>query len=203
MSCARISEASITSRSAAVRPEFRQHLLTGGSISLVSILELSLFDLTVCPRRASLCPPLEECGENERFATNYGKSEVHRTDGTTGIGVRMANPVRRTTTPEATGRVDEAGPRLSNPGEHLWAIRVEAKGPHPGFSTDANHRRFKTGTKIIREWKGQLHKVAVTTEGYLYNGEAYKSLSPIAFRITGTKWSGPAFFGTEPKESTR
>jgi hypothetical protein len=68
---------------------------------------------------------------------------------------------------------------------------------------DANRHRFKTGTKIIREWKGELHEVAVTPEGYLYKGDVYKSLSPIAFRITGTKWSGPAFFGTKPKESTR
>ena len=51
-----------------------------------------------------------------------------------------------------------------------------------------NQRRFKVGTKIIRKWKGQLHEVAVTTEGYVYSGDVYKSLSPIAFRITGTKW---------------
>ena len=72
-----------------------------------------------------------------------------------------------------------------------------------GLASDANRRRFKTGTKIIREWKGQLHEVTVTAEGYLYKGEVYKSLSPIAFRITGTKWSGPAFFGTKPKERNR
>jgi hypothetical protein len=71
------------------------------------------------------------------------------------------------------------------------------------LATDANRRLFKAGTKIIREWKGQLHEVAVMAEGYLYKSELYKSLSPIAFRITGTKWSGPFFFGTKPKESTR
>jgi hypothetical protein len=64
----------------------------------------------------------------------------------------------------------------------------------------SNSRRFKAGTKIIREWRGKVHEVAVTPEGYVYNGEVYKSLSRIAFRITGTKWSGPAFFGTKPKE---
>jgi hypothetical protein len=62
-------------------------------------------------------------------------------------------------------------------------------------------QRFKTGTKIIREWRGRVHEVAVTPEGYVYNGEVYKSLSPIAFRITGTKWSGPAFFGIKPREA--
>jgi len=77
------------------------------------------------------------------------------------------------------------------------------KGLVPVLASDANRRHFKTGTKIVREWKGQLHEVAVTAEGYLYNGSVYKSLSPIAFRITGTKWSGPAFFGTKLKEGAR
>ena len=79
----------------------------------------------------------------------------------------------------------------------------QRKGTIQGLASDGNRRRFKTGTKIIREWKGQLHEVAVTAEGYVYNGEVYKSLSPIAFRITGTKWSGPAFFGTKAKEGGR
>ena len=77
------------------------------------------------------------------------------------------------------------------------------KGTIQGLASEVNRRRFKTGTKIIREWKGQLHEVAVTAEGYLYKEDMYKSLSPIAFRITGTKWSGPAFFGTKPKEISR
>jgi hypothetical protein len=77
------------------------------------------------------------------------------------------------------------------------------KGSIQDLASDANRRRFKTGTKIIREWKGELHEVAVMAEGYVYKGEVYKSLSPIAFRITGTKWSGPAFFGTKAKEGGR
>ena len=74
------------------------------------------------------------------------------------------------------------------------------KGRIEDLASEANRRHFNTDTKIIREWRGQLHEVAVTAEGYLYKGDVYKSLSPIAFRITGTKWSGPAFFGTKPKE---
>ena len=77
------------------------------------------------------------------------------------------------------------------------------KGRIQDLASDANRRRFKTGTKIIREWKGQLHEVAVTSEGYVYKGDVYKNLSRIAFRITGTKWSGPAFFGTKAKECGR
>lgn len=71
------------------------------------------------------------------------------------------------------------------------------------LARDADKRSFKPGTKIVREWRGELHEVAVTAEGYVYKGEVYKGLSPIAFRITGTKWSGPAFFGTKVKEGSR
>jgi len=61
-------------------------------------------------------------------------------------------------------------------------------------------RRFRPGTRIVREWKGKVHEVAITDSGFEYKGETFKSLSPIACRITGTHWSGPAFFGTKGKK---
>jgi hypothetical protein len=56
---------------------------------------------------------------------------------------------------------------------------------------------FKPGTRILREWKGQIHEVLITSSGFEYKGEIFRTLSPIAKRITGTHWSGPAFFGTK------
>jgi hypothetical protein len=61
-------------------------------------------------------------------------------------------------------------------------------------------RRFRPGTRIVREWKGKVHEVTITDGGFEYEGETFKSLSPIACRITGTHWSGPAFFGTKGKK---
>jgi hypothetical protein len=55
--------------------------------------------------------------------------------------------------------------------------------------------RHKAGTRYVREWQGKLHEVSVLPEGYEYNGHIYRSLSEIARNITGTRWSGPAFFG--------
>jgi hypothetical protein len=55
--------------------------------------------------------------------------------------------------------------------------------------------RIKTGTRLFREWRGQTHEVIVTESGYGYRGASYRSLSEIARKITGTRWSGPAFFG--------
>jgi len=37
--------------------------------------------------------------------------------------------------------------------------------------------------------------VLVLDQGFEYAGRTYKSLSEIARAITGTRWSGPAFFG--------
>jgi hypothetical protein len=54
--------------------------------------------------------------------------------------------------------------------------------------------------KLIRGWHGEVHEVLIVDDGFSYRGEIFKSLSPIARRITGTPWSGPAFFGTRPKD---
>jgi DUF2924 family protein len=55
--------------------------------------------------------------------------------------------------------------------------------------------RLKPGTVLLREWHGTQHQVIVREDGIVFNGKQYKSLSQVAYRITGTKWSGPLFFG--------
>ena len=53
----------------------------------------------------------------------------------------------------------------------------------------------RTGTILVREWRGTTHQVAVVDEGFLWNGKTHGSLSSIARAITGTNWNGPRFFG--------
>ena len=60
---------------------------------------------------------------------------------------------------------------------------------------------FKSGTRILREWHGEMHEAIVVSNGFLYNGETYKSLSMIARKITGTRWSGPVFFGLKRSQN--
>ena len=55
--------------------------------------------------------------------------------------------------------------------------------------------RIKPGTKLLREWRGEIYEVLVTAAGFEYRGNGYKTLSEIATFITGSKWSGPLFFG--------
>lgn len=52
------------------------------------------------------------------------------------------------------------------------------------------------GTELVRLHAGVEHRVQVLTDGeFEYAGTRYRSLSMIARKITGTQWSGPAFFG--------
>ncbi len=55
--------------------------------------------------------------------------------------------------------------------------------------------RLRPGTRLIREWRGAVHQVTVDEDGFDYRGARYASLSRIAREITGTRWSGPLFFG--------
>ena len=54
---------------------------------------------------------------------------------------------------------------------------------------------LKPGGRLIREWNGTTHAVDVVDGGFLWNGQRFASLSPIASAITGARWSGPRFFG--------
>ena len=51
------------------------------------------------------------------------------------------------------------------------------------------------GTQFVREHNGEEHRVTVLEDGFEYRGCKYRSLSEIARLITGTRWSGPKFFG--------
>jgi hypothetical protein len=53
----------------------------------------------------------------------------------------------------------------------------------------------RAGTILVREWQGTAHHITVAPNGFLWNGQTYRSLSVIAHAITGTKWNGPRFFG--------
>ena len=53
----------------------------------------------------------------------------------------------------------------------------------------------RNGTVLVREWQGTTHHVTIVNDGFLWNGNVYRSLSGIARTITGTNWNGPRFFG--------
>jgi hypothetical protein len=60
---------------------------------------------------------------------------------------------------------------------------------------DRQQSSSEPGTVLMREWKGRQHRVVVMADGFAWNGRTYKSLSAVAFAMTGTRWNGPRFFG--------
>lgn len=65
--------------------------------------------------------------------------------------------------------------------------------------TSAALGALKPGTVLTREWGGVTHRVMVLEEGFAWAGQNYRSLSEIATRISGTRWSGPRFFGLKQR----
>lgn len=61
--------------------------------------------------------------------------------------------------------------------------------------TATPNRQLTPGTRLMREWNGATELVDVVEEGFVWRGKSYRTLSAVAVAITGTKWSGPKFFG--------
>jgi hypothetical protein len=54
---------------------------------------------------------------------------------------------------------------------------------------------LRAGTRLVREWNGRTISVEVVDDHFVWNDAPYRSLSEIARAVTGTRWSGPRFFG--------
>ena len=77
--------------------------------------------------------------------------------------------------------------RLAAPNARIQAMPMQA-------------RKLSAGASLLREWNAETHEVRVLEKGFEYRGQRYRSLSAIAREITGTRWSGPAFFGLKDPE---
>ncbi len=62
-------------------------------------------------------------------------------------------------------------------------------------------RSASPGMRLVREWQGKVHIVTIGESGEMeWNGQTWRSLSEVARAITGTRWSGPAFFGLKQRK---
>lgn len=68
-------------------------------------------------------------------------------------------------------------------------------------TTPAPTLGLQPGSILSREWRGQVHRVLVLDQGFEHLGVRYGSLSEVARAITGTRWSGPRFFGLEAEQA--
>ena len=56
-------------------------------------------------------------------------------------------------------------------------------------------RSLGLGAVLRRDWQGETIEVVVEEAGFCHAGRLYPSLSAVAEAVTGTRWSGPRFFG--------
>ncbi|MDZ4865838.1 MAG: DUF2924 domain-containing protein [Alphaproteobacteria bacterium] len=89
-------------------------------------------------------------------------------------------------------------------GDHSPAVKRKLTHLASSLAKDPKAPLFPTpslrpGIVLTREWKGVVHKVLVRHQGFLYADKSYGSLSDVARSITGTRWSGPRFFGIEQR----
>lgn len=60
----------------------------------------------------------------------------------------------------------------------------------------ARLRQPRPGMRLVRVWNQVAHVVTITEDGQVeWQGKHWHSLSEVARAITGTRWSGPRFFG--------
>src|SRR5580692_5990104 len=73
-----------------------------------------------------------------------------------------------------------------------------------GSVTPAPPISLRPGTRLVRERRGVTHMVLIHADGVEWRGQRYRSLTIVARKITGARWSGPRFFGLRqrPLDST-
>ena len=86
-----------------------------------------------------------------------------------------------------------------------FEMQARAQGGHSRRTTrkldqmragKSETREARPGMRLVREWNGTLHVVTIGEDGAIqWNERSWASLSKVAREITGTRWSGPAFFG--------
>ena len=89
-------------------------------------------------------------------------------------------------------------------------IQCKAMGKMPALTRNvlrsaqhsASHSTLvPTGARLMRSWNGQTYVVETAEDGTIqWNNREWRSLSEVARAITGTRWSGPAFFGLRAKK---
>lgn len=81
----------------------------------------------------------------------------------------------------------------------LDQLVAELENPRPRRAS----AQLRPGDRLLRIWHGEAHEIVVLDSGFIWRGTRFASLSEIARAITGTRWSGPAFFGLKAKAGAK
>jgi hypothetical protein len=126
-------------------------------------------------------PDLDRIALGERWVSFFGQAPPRRTSRSL-----MLRAVAYKMQERAFGGLKAATRRL-------------LQEPASTGGTVAPSREARPGTVLLREWQGVTHQVSVIEDGVVYRAKRYRSLSEVAFVITGSRWSGPRFFGLKAK----
>jgi len=88
------------------------------------------------------------------------------------------------------------------PATRRFLQRVAEEIRSGGPITSVPSPTLKPGTRLLREWNGTTHEVIVLEDGVLFRGKRHRSLSEVARLITGSRWSGPRFFGLKASKAS-
>src|ERR1700730_16483957 len=80
-------------------------------------------------------------------------------------------------------------------------LEQAAAGPRShGAAKPTQPISLRPGTRLVREWHGVTHTALIHADGIEWRGQRYRSLSVVARKITGARWSGPRFFGLRQRQ---
>jgi len=109
---------------------------------------------------------------------------------------RPENPNRDYLESRVAYKIQEAAYGGLSPETRQRLASIGARHSKIKDRSQAQEIQLAPGTVLTRDWDSRTHEVVVTAEGsFQYEGMFFKSLSAVARHISGTRWSGPAFFG--------
>ena len=139
-------------------------------------------------RNRSLADKLAELHDLDLAALKQGWRALYRNEAPVHIGrTLLLHAVAYRLQETALGGLKRSTRRLL---ERVAEDSIPRRSPIEMPAT-----KVTPGTVLIREWHGVSHRVTVLKDGVLLRGARYRSLSEVARKITGSRWSGPRFFG--------
>lgn len=111
-----------------------------------------------------------------------------------GGALRLGDKPSASATPVSGGRMPTAPRRPP-------AAIMPAESMSSGKAADP--RRPPPGTVLQRQVGAEVHEVVVYAETFEYRGTHFKSLSAIAFAISGTHWNGWTYWGLATRKNSK
>ena len=105
--------------------------------------------------------------------------------------------------PTAEAPAQESAAEAAQPEEapsKLSTYNLKKAGQSPmSLTPGSDDIKLEPGDQLIRIYKRRMIEVAVTENGYKWNGEVYPTLTHISWKAAGYQISGNTFFGLPSK----